>query len=64
MSHPPNIKTTGAIWTPFYADKTAEPDRTYHDDTLLATNGKPVPDGEFERLPLDETVEISFTFSQ
>lgn len=52
------IKTTGAIWNRFYADKAAWPEGAYHDDTLLAINGKDDPDGELEKLPLDATVEI------
>lgn len=58
MSHTPNVKTTGAIWNLFYADKTSWPDGAYHDDTLLAINGKEDPDVEIEKLPLDATVEI------
>lgn len=58
MSTTPIVTTTGAIWNLFYSDKTAWPDGTYHDDTLLAVNGKENPDGELERLPLDATVEI------
>ena len=52
------VKTTGAVWNIFYADKEAWPEGAYHDDTLLAINGKDDPDGELENLPLDATVEI------
>lgn len=52
------IKTTGAIWNVFYADKAAWPEGAYHDDTLLAINGKEDPDCEIENLPADAEVEI------
>lgn len=52
------VTTTGAVWNLFYADKTAWPEGSYHDDTLLAINGKEDPDGELEKLPLDARVEI------
>lgn len=58
MSTTTTVKTTGAVWNLFYADKTAWPEGSYHDDTLLAINGKEDPDGELEKLPLDATVEI------
>lgn len=58
MSTATTVQTTGAIWNAFYADKAAWPDGSYHDDTLLAINGKEDPDGELEKLPLDATVEI------
>lgn len=62
MSTTPNVRTTGAIWNLFYADKTAWPDGSYHDDTLLTINGKEDPDAELEKLPLDATVEIRCGF--
>lgn len=58
MSTATTVKTTGAIWNLFYADKAAWPEGSFHDDTLLAINGKEDPDGELEKLPLDSTVEI------
>ena len=58
MNAATTIKTTGAVWNLFYADKTAWPEGAYHDDTLLAINGKEEPDGKLEKLPLDATVEI------
>jgi hypothetical protein len=50
MSITMTVKTTGAVWNLFYADKTAWPEGSYHDDTLLAINGKEDPDGELEKL--------------
>lgn len=52
------VKTTSAIWKLFYADKKAWPEGAYHDDTLLALNGKECPDMDLETLPLDATIEI------
>lgn len=62
MSATATVRTTGAVWNLFYADKTAWPEGAYHDDTLLAINGKEDPDGELEKLPLDATVEIRCGF--
>lgn len=62
MANRTTVKTTGAIWNVFYADKAAWPEGAYHDDTLLAINGKEDPDGELEKLPLDATVEIRCGF--
>lgn len=53
-----NIKTIGSVWNKFYADKTAWPEGAYHDDTLLAINGKKEPDCDYENLPQDAIVEI------
>lgn len=52
------VKTTGALWNLFYADKKAWPEGAHHDDTLLSINGVESPDIEFDNLPLDATVEI------
>lgn len=52
------VTTTGAVWNSFYSDKAAWPEGVYHDDTLLAINGKEDPDGVLETLPLDAFVEI------
>lgn len=62
MSTSATVKTTGAVWRLFYADKAAWSEGAYHDDTLLAINGKEYPDGELEELPLDATVEIRCGF--
>ena len=58
MSTTTTVKTTGAIWNLFYADKTAWHDGAYHDDVLVAVNGKEDPDTELENLPQDAAVEI------
>lgn len=58
MSKPATVRTTGAIWSLFYADKKAWPEGSYHDDTLVAINGKESPDIDLETLPLDATIEI------
>lgn len=58
MTTATTVTTTGAIWNIFYVDKTAWPDGAYHDDTLLAINGKEDPECELLKLPLDATVEI------
>lgn len=52
------VKTTGAIWNIFYADQLAWPEGSYHDDTLLAIDGKERPDMVLDKLPLDSIVEI------
>lgn len=58
MGNPSTVKTTGAIWNLFYADKTAWPEGAYHDDTLVAVNGKEDPDADLDALPLDAQIEI------
>ena len=52
------VKTTGAVWNVFYADKVAWPEGAFHDDTLLAINGHQEPECEIENLPVDALVEI------
>src|SRR3990167_8800989 len=58
MSKPATVRTSGAIWSLFYADKKAWPEGSYHDDTLVAINGKESPDIDLDTLPLDATIEI------
>lgn len=58
MSTSETVRTTGAIWNLFCADKAAWPEGAYHDDTLVAINGKESPDIDLETPPLDATIEI------
>lgn len=58
MSKDKAVMTTGVIWNLFYADPAAWPEGAYHDDTLLAINGKEAPDGELENLAADAVIEI------
>lgn len=53
------VKTTGAVWTQFYADETAWPQEAYHDDVLLKVAGKEVGEGsDFSSFPADAEVEV------
>lgn len=58
MSTTKTVKTTGAVWNLFYADKSAWPEDAYHDDTLLKINGMEAPDAELDNLPAVASVEI------
>lgn len=56
------MKTSGALFKQFYADPTYWPDDdgdTYHDDVLLAINGKEVPDG-VDPSSIKDTDEVTF----
>jgi hypothetical protein len=59
-----SVKTNGAEFKRYYADKTAWPDTAYHEETLILVNGVPYDDAEIklEDVADDAAIKIESGF--